>query len=307
MFGPVQSVAGARRLYAVKDRVVVHQVLDVVRAAGPPCLVHTLQWRDMSAIDFSSIVIAVNPSGRQIHLVLSTLGTRSASFIVHAPTGTVDMVPLRFSRSLHEGPTVLRCTMCAPARLLVVNDVCGYDGPISRRLGRIHDIVHSEHVPDAALFPLQVVARRNFSMAQLSDVKSFLSSGPAVYHSLSLIGGDKELRVPITERGDGKHHVVQNSSTSMRQIRVGDTTVAPVVAAHGPDAYKVQVSPSDWHYVAVKTIEESAALARLDLRTPKPCQLAWDGSGWRIVLGLPAPLASPMAPHPPPELGARSQ
>jgi hypothetical protein len=293
MFAAVQRIAGAHRAYPVNDRVTAFQVLDSVRSADPPGVVHTVQWRDLPKIDSSSTVIAVNPAGRQSHLVLSTIGGRCAAFLVHAPSQAVELVPLRFSRTLHAGPTVMKVTVCARDRMLVVNDVCGQGGAISERMRKVHDIVHSEHVPDAAIFPLRVVARRCFSLAQLSDAKRFVSRGDVTYHSISLIGppgSGRELRVPVGEKTRAVRERALVSHAPARSV--GDTIYAPVIAAQGPDAYKIQFAPGDeWQYLTVKTIEESSALAQMDLSSPKTCQFAWDGSTWRIVMCAPPMLA----------------
>ena len=286
MFGAVQCIAGCRRLYPVKDRVTVHQVLERTRQASPACIVHTLQWRDVSKIDTSETVIAVNPAGRQSYLVLDTLGGRSVCFLVHAPSRTVELVPLRFSHALHDRSTVMKCTVCTQDRMIVINDVYE-DAParsVADRLKRVHQVAHSEHTPDAALFPLRIVARRCFSFAQTSELKRFLGHSNARYHSLSLIGpseAGRELRIQVANKREQVRHMRASTPT------VGHAIDANVVAAHGPDAYKFQVDPADpdtWQYLTVKTIEESTALANMDLSIPRICRLAWDGSGWRIVM-----------------------
>lgn len=89
------------RTYPVCDRVTAQQVLETVQTANPPNVtgVHRMQWRDLGKIDIAKFVIAVNPVGRQSYVVLTSLGGRSASFLVHAFTNTVELIPLRFAKN----------------------------------------------------------------------------------------------------------------------------------------------------------------------------------------------------------------
>ena len=297
MFGGVQRIAGARRVYPVTDRVVAHRALETVQSASPPELVHTAQWRDLHRLDPTTNVIAVNPIGRQVYLVLSTIGGRCAALLVHAPSRTVELVMIRFARARHEANTVVKCTMCVRERLLVLNDICAPRAEaLAERLRAVHELVHSDHTPDAALFPLRVVARRCFSFGQVSDLRRFI--GTRRVHSLSVIGdsgaigcdGGPELRIPLNSpkiaRGPSNQRTrVSGGELSQTHPPAGTLLDAPVVAAQGPDAFLVRPAPdAEWTYLAVKTLEESAALGSLDLRAPMPCRVVWDGAAWRIAL-----------------------
>lgn len=300
MFGPVKQIVGAYRAYTVRDRVAVHEVLENVRSVQPQIIVHTLQWRDLSKIESQSTVIAVNPAGRQSHLVLKTLGGRSAAFLVHMPTLSVDLVPIRFSRQTHDKCTVLQCTVCARDRTIVVNDVisppCNASS-VSERIRRVHEVVHSHHVPDAAVFPMRIVARRCFSLAQMPDLKRYLVTGNVVYHSLAVISPPDQLR-ELRIRMDAPAPTGR-SRDKLRLIHaIGDVVDVPVVATQGPDSYKFRLDPSsDWKYLSVRSIEESMALDALDLSTPTICRLIWDGATWRIALAFPVADGDPAHAH----------
>jgi len=287
MFAPVRSIAGSSRLYPVKDRVVVQQILDATQRVSKNPTVHSLQRRDLHKLDVGNTVVALNPAGRQMHICLSSLGGRCASFLVHARSGTVELVPLRFAKSVHDANTVLKCTVCTTHRLLIVNDICGHDGPVSERVRAVHDLVHSKHVPDAALFPMRVVARRCFSLSQLPELKEFVARSDVRYHSLSLISSQSatEYRMQLSDRPMLEHR----ACAGPLQPVIGAISPAEIVAANGPDAYKIRMESSGpWQFLSVKTIEESAALAQADLREPRICQVTWDGSGWRFVMAAPA-------------------
>lgn len=291
MFGPVQKIAGAYRAYPVRDRVTKHDVLESVRSVQPHTVVHTLQLRDLRTLEPQSTVVAVNPAGRQSHLVLTTLGGRSATFLVHMPSQSVDLVPIRFVRPTHDKCTVLKCTVCTRDRVIVINDVNTSPSTeqlsVSERLRRVHDMVHAHHIPDAAIFPLRIVARRCFSLAQMPELKRFLARDNVRYHSLAVISQShmqRELRVQVDASSAGW----EARDKAPRSRAIGDVVDAPVVAAQGPDSYKFRIDPaSDWEYLVVRTMGESTALDRLDLSTPTVCRLMWDGTAWRIAFTLP--------------------
>lgn len=307
MFGAPTKVLGARRAFPVKDRVVSHRILDNVQTAAPRTRVFHAKWGDLARIDASASAIAVNPAGRQVFLVLTTLGDRSAVFLVHAPSRTVELVPMRFARARHAAGTVAKCTQCTRERLLIVNDVCGAEhASVHARLRAVHDLVHDDHTPDAALFPLRVVARRCFSFAQISEVRRFMACDDVRAHSLSIIGPSAapETRIPtnLGPSAGRRTDVARRAAPRVAAPVAGMFADAPIVAAPGADAYRIQLpgaAPDAWGFLAVKTIEESAALAGLNLQTPLTCRVVWDGAAWRIAMfeapGARAPAHGPRA------------
>lgn len=298
MFAPVSRIAGAERLYHVTDRVTAHQALELVRQKSPPSPVFNLQWRDLARLDPEKTVLAVNPSGRQIHVALTTLGGCAATLMVHLPSNSVDLIPMRFSRTRHDSATVLQCTLNTAEKLLVVNDVCSEeDRDVADRLRDVHQLVHSDHVPDAALFPLRLVARKTFSLAQTTDLKRFIERPGAKCHSVSLVGNScagRELRILMTTGGTApgaegrsgpRHRASKAAAEKPGRLSVGSLRSAQIVAAQGPDSYKLylgQKAEGDWQFLSVKSIEESKMLSSADLSSPRPCQVAWDGAAWRI-------------------------
>lgn len=282
MFGSVQRVCGSPRLYPVTDRVTAHHVMEHVRKIRSTHVVHKMQWRDLDRLAAVDRALAINPCGRQCHLVLCKYAGTNCTFIVHVPTCKVDLVPLRFSNHLFDEPKVFHCTLSQEAKLLVVNDRCGvdaHDASMVERLRCVHDLVHTHHTPDAALFPCRLVARRCFALSQLDDVQHFIDHCPAKIHSVSLIAPSMhqaEKRILVSR--------LHSSTTKVpKSLRPGYCMDALVVAASGPDAYKVMIAPDTWEYLSVKTLAESKVLRTKNLVTPSKITVAWDGSGWRAV------------------------
>ena len=302
MFGVPTKIVGAPRAFPVKDRVVAHGVLDAVMSAqSEGTRAFRARWGDLSRVDASSSVIAVNPCGRQVFLVLTTLGNRCVVFLVHTASRAVDLVPMRFERARHVGRTVAMCTQCTRERVLVVNDVCGTHESVHARIQDVHDLVHKDHTPDAALFPLRLAARRCFSFAQISEVRRFVTRPDVRAHSLAIIGaaGTPDVRVPMTLDGQAAVEAKVAAATPAAHQHgrrsapaTGTFADALVVAAPGADAYRVRLpGTTAWEFLAVKTLAESAALAGLNLATPVTCRVVWDGASaaWRIAMFAATP------------------
>ena len=284
MFGAVKKIAGCARVYPVTDAVLANGVLDIVHATDVhTCVSHTLQWRDVPRLQ--ECMVAINPIGRQIHLVLTTLGDRAATYLVHTYSRCVELVPLRFARHLHEGDTVMHATLIVGEHTIVVNRVVGDIAGKSAldRVRAVHDIVHDHHTPDAALFPLRLVARRSFALDQGSEMKRYMDRVARV-HSISILRAghaNKDYRIVLsqTNRAGGACDPKSRPPPAM-----GSVARASIIAMQAPDAYKVVLNGSQsWDFLVVRTLEESAALGELDLTAERPCQVRWDGSGWRMV------------------------
>jgi hypothetical protein len=101
-------------------------------------------------------------------------------------------------------------------------------------------------------------------------------------HSVSILregSANKDYRILVQQPGE------RTRGKTMSPLRpVGTVVRASIISMPGPDSYKVSLDGSQsWEFLAVRTLEESAALSELDLVSPKPCQIRWDGSGWRMV------------------------
>jgi len=288
MFATVRSISGSPRAYPVSDEIVRNDVLCIARtSSGPDRLVQNLQWRDVKKLCPKSTLVAANPCGRPVHLVLTRFGTRAVTYLVHTGSRSVDAIPLRFSTALHDRTTVARCTLCLGPRVLVVNEVSrrGRDEPIDRALSA-HRLVHDDHVPDAALFPLRLVARRCFTLSQSTDLARFARVAGRTLYSISIMQKSAEardFRISVAADGAPREETPRHSTSAPRQRgdpAPGTTFWAPVAAAAGPDAFKVRVGGA-WVFVSVRTMAESALLNALDPMADNSCLVEWDGVGWR--------------------------
>lgn len=270
MFAPVQRIMGSPRVYPLKDVVTASAVLNMVDAtdAQAPGLLHR---RDIERL--GPCHIAVNPRGRQVTLVLTTLGNRDICYLVHRSSRTVEAVPCRFGSDRHQTDTVARCTLSTSERVLVVNDAVA-----GGRAVDVDEFVHRSHTPDAALFPLRVVARRRFSTDQELELRRFIKERRI--HSIDVVPNQVGARAFRIVSGQAS-----NDSRSTGSRRVGDVKTAHVRRAAGPDAYQICVDGS-WEYMAVRTMQESAYLSSVPDATLM--RVEWDGSGWRPSSSAPA-------------------
>lgn len=275
MFGPVQKVAHCSRAYPLVDAVVIDDILAGVRELKAACRVYTLQWRDTARMRFENLTVAVNVTGRQGHLVFTTLGGYNIVYLVHLTAGSVVALPLRFADQVHKSNLIVSCTVSVPERSIIVQDVLQQHGKAypTGQASIVHSLVHELHIPDAALFPLRVVARRQFLPHQVSDIKRFMAASRI--HSLSLKDDSQpalEYRVLA---------IVLKHQRSAALASPGPVQSMHIVKDAGPDAYKLHGSDQ---YLSVRTMEESRWLACKDFSNPLVCPVWWDGCSWRLHL-----------------------
>lgn len=273
MFGRARNICGVERMFPVQDRVLLHDVINVINSCERARVVYRLSTIDMQRINSEPHMLALNPSGHQCHLLITRVYGRGVTLIVDAKANAAHSIPLRFASQLHDENVVLRCIACYRKRILVINDVC--DGTSwKHRVQRIHSIVHDDHTPDAFLFPLQLVCRRLYMMAQLSEVKAVIEEGEM--HSLSVISGndfDIERRVTFQRRVG---RVVKADDAI---LAVGDRITTQVSAGITPDSYSACVR-GEIVFVSIRSIGESAFMRSLDWTRAQTMELIWTGAAW---------------------------
>jgi hypothetical protein len=289
MFGSARTVNGCPRLFPVNDYTLKSEIIKIVHAKDDRRAPLRFSDRDLRFVDPSSL-LALNVAGRQGHLFLTTYGGRAITFLVHAAAGDVDVVPLRFSQARHDPGVLLRCTFTPKDRLLVLNDICD-DRPIAERINDLHVLVHTDHTPDPFLFPLRVVARKYFTLAQAPDLKKLVHSAPLFRtHSVSVI--DTKANAPqryIEKRifADVDGTAPRSSGGRTRIVPDQCTTVALISRDSEPDSYRMSVDKgATWDYLCVKTIAESAHLAKVfadNSMATLSCAVVSDGGKWRFL------------------------
>jgi hypothetical protein len=281
MLSRAKRICGSPRLFPVTDSVMINDILSkVAEREGFGSSIRYISARDVGRIDASKSLIALNVSGRQCYLAVTTYHGRPASFLVHVQQREVCLVPLIFSRTVHELDVVFKCTLSTTQEILVLNDVCDTHKSLSERMALVHRVVHEEHVPDRILFPLRIVCRRCVGFDQADLVKDAVKRGDVRYHSVSVLtdGSSAEFRALV----DNCPRDVFSMSARCRAPDGVTRTVASVIRAPGPDAYKICIDGLTWSFLSVRTMAESQYLARMDLKLPKKLPVHLDGENWRL-------------------------
>lgn len=186
MFGRAEKISGTFRAYPVRDAAALAFAVDAVNRKDPFKTVRALRVGDVARPGAAQRAIAaVNVTGRQCHLLLDRIGGVDTCLLVYAALGAADALPLRFSPALHAAGVVARCTINYPAKLLVVDAVCLSSS--QRSPEGAFAMVHEHHAPDAFAFPLRVVTRRTFTLAQSDDLARFVDARANRCHSVSLV------------------------------------------------------------------------------------------------------------------------
>ena len=258
MFGAATRVCGCPRIFPVKDDTLRRDVVQTVKSRDPRTGVPRFTDRDLRCAHEDTFV-AVNVAGRQCHLLMTIHGGRSVSFLVHVPSNSVDLIPVRFDARRHESHTLARCTFSPKSRLLVVDDMCD-DRGVRERATNVHDLVHDDHTPDAYLFPMRVVSRRLFNRANVSDVKRLVQNPEIVVHSLAVIDAREGVEHTKPEK-----RIFPDATTGRSSYTVsaapGMVPDALVKRAPGPESYNVSVDGGrSWNALSVQTMDESRAL-----------------------------------------------
>jgi hypothetical protein len=121
MLGRAKQICGSPRLYPVTDAVMINDVLSKVsEREGCGSSIRYISGRDVDRIDSSKSLIALNVSGRQCYLAVTTYHSRPATFLVHTQQREVHLVPLIFSRSVHDSNRVFKCTLSTTQEILVL-------------------------------------------------------------------------------------------------------------------------------------------------------------------------------------------
>lgn len=270
-------MCGSPRLFPVTDRTLKAEVIANVKSRDHTNTPTRFRDGDERYVRGNEM-LAVNVRGRQCLLFLTSFGGRATTFLVHMPSQAVDVLPLRFNEQRHEDDTLIKCTFSPANRALVLDDMCS-DEPLRSRVDDLHRLVHEDHTPDALLFPLRVVTRRFHALDQIDEVKSILSRGDIVVHSVSVLDDAREKRILAQDDS------ARASSGPRAHYQNNQVMYASIARSTEPDSYHVTVDGGNtWEFLGVKTIVESRTL---DASIPSDkfstaCVVYRDGPCWRF-------------------------
>ena len=284
MFGSARRVCGSPRLFPVIDYTLRSEVVRIVSEKDGRRPPGRFNGKDEAHVRPTDL-LAVNVSGRQCHLFLTTYGGRAITFLVYTRENDVEVLPLRFDAARHEDDTLMKCTFAAKDKLLVVDDICSA-APTHDRVLDMHALVHDSHTPDPYLFPMRVVVRKIHALADVGDVKKFIATAPFAVHSVSIItsngpnGTSTEKRILRSDQGGARFVSVRRPQQCMMQ--------ADVVRSSQPESYKLSVDGKrSWTFMRVKTLTDSTCLRNVFDGVPDghavPCIVTKDGDGWSFA------------------------